>query len=69
MTAIFGRMATYSGKEILWKDAIESNIQLCDVDNLKDFDSPAPIQPDEDGNYPVAIPGKNVRKVCEWLKR
>ena len=69
MTAIFGRMATYSGKEILWKDAIESEIQLCDVDNLQDFDSPAPVTPDEEGNYPVAIPGKNVKKVCEWLKR
>lgn len=69
MTAIFGRMATYSGKEIHWKDAIESDIQLCDVDKLVNFDSPAPIHPDEDGNYPVAIPGKNVQKVCEWLKR
>ena len=69
MTAIFGRMATYSGKEIFWKDAIESKIQLCDVDNLVDFNSPAPIQPDAEGNYPVAIPGKNVQKVCEWLKR
>ena len=69
MTAIFGRMATYSGKEIRWKDAIESEISLCDVDNLKDFNSPAPVHPDEKGNYPVAIPGKNVREVCDWIKR
>ena len=68
MTAIFGRMATYSGKEIHWKDAIESNIQLCDVDNLVDFNSPAPVMPDADGNYPVAIPGRSIKKVCDWLK-
>jgi hypothetical protein len=26
MTSILGRMATYSGKEIAWEDAINSNI-------------------------------------------
>jgi len=69
MTAILGRMATYSGKELQWKDAIESNISLCDVDNLKDFNDAAPIQPDSDGNYPIPIPGKNVNLVCDWIKR
>ena len=69
MTAIMGRMATYSGKELHWKDVIESNITLCDVDNLNDFDDPAPVQPDADGNYPIAIPGKKVNLVCDWIKR
>ena len=69
MTAIMGRMATYSGKELHWKDVIESNITLCDVDNLNDFDDPAPVQPDSDGNYPIAIPGKKVNLVCDWIKR
>ena len=69
MTAIMGRMATYSGKELHWKDVIDSNITLCDVDNLKDFNDPAPVQPDTDGNYPIAIPGKKVSLVCDWIKR
>ena len=69
MTAIMGRMATYSGKELKWKDVIDSNITLCDVDNLKNFDDAAPIEPDSEGNYPVAIPGKNVNLVCDWIKR
>ncbi len=69
MTAIFGRMATYSGKEILWKDAIESKISLCDVDNLKDFNSDAPFQPNTNGDYPIPTPGKNVSAVCDWIKR
>ena len=69
MTAIMGRMATYSGKELEWKDVIKSDITLCDVDNLKDFNDPAPVQPDSDGNYPIAIPGKKVNLVCDWIRR
>ena len=69
MTAIFGRMATYSGQEIKWKDAIESEIVHCDVDNLKGFDGEAPIKPDADGNYPIPIPGQKVELVCDWLKK
>ena len=69
LTAIMGRMATYSGKELKWKDVIESNITLCDVDALKDFNDPAPVQPDSNGNYPIAIPGKKVNLVCDWIRR
>ncbi|MCH7753260.1 MAG: Gfo/Idh/MocA family oxidoreductase [Planctomycetes bacterium] len=57
MTAILGRMATYSGKLILWKDAIASEIRLADTSSLHSFDYQAPVLPDADGNYPVAIPG------------
>ena len=69
MTAIMGRMATYSGKELHWKDVINSDITLCDVDNLKDFNDDAPVQPDADGNYPIAIPGKKVNLVCDWIEK
>lgn len=57
MTAIFGRMATYSGQEIEWEDAINSKHLLCDVDKLVNFDSPAPVLPDANGFYPVPVPG------------
>ena len=69
MTAIMGRMATYSGKELKWKDVIESGITLCDVDDLRDFNDPAPVQPDSDGNYPIPLPGKKVNLVCDWIKK
>jgi predicted dehydrogenase len=69
MTAIFGRMATYSGQEILWKDAIESKITHCDVDSLTGFDDEAPFGPDKNGNYPIPIPGQKVELVCDWLKK
>ena len=57
MTAILGRMATYTGKEVTWEDAMASDLKL--VPDLSSFDDRAPILPDEDGYYPVAIPGKS----------
>ena len=69
MTAIFGRMATYSGREIMWDDAINSEISLCNVDALTGMNDKAPIQPDADGNYPVPVPGRGAEEVCDWLKK
>lgn len=67
-TAIFGRMATYSGKMIKWDDAINSNISLCDVDNLTNMKKDkAPIEPDENGNYPIPVPGRGAKEICDWL--
>lgn len=60
MTAIMGRMATYSGKLIRWDKAFNSNLALADVDSLRDFNDPPPLQPDGSGNYEVAVPGKTV---------
>jgi predicted dehydrogenase len=56
MTAIFGRMATYSGKVLTWDEAINSTQDLSPSDYS--FDATPPVVPDEDGNYPVAVPGK-----------
>ncbi|MDA0197068.1 MAG: Gfo/Idh/MocA family oxidoreductase [Bacteroidetes bacterium] len=56
MTAILGRMATYSGQQITWDEAMATDLKL--VGDLNSFDDPAPIQPDANGNYPVAVPGE-----------
>lgn len=56
MTSILGRMATYSGKSVSWDDAINSEIDLSPA--KYDFAADPPVLPDEDGNYPVPIPGK-----------
>ena len=69
MTAIFGRLATYSGKSIKWDDAINSEISLCDVDALTGMDNEAPVKPDANGDYPIPVPGKGAAEVCEWLDR
>ena len=63
MTAVFGRMATYSGQEIRWDEALNSDISLGDVDNYHSFDDVAPVQPDAEGRYPVAVPGDSKTKI------
>ncbi|MFA6546012.1 MAG: Gfo/Idh/MocA family oxidoreductase [Limisphaerales bacterium] len=56
MTAIMGRMATYSGKLIEWDEAINSKVQL--MPETVSWDMVPPVQPDADGNYPIAVPGR-----------
>ncbi len=55
MTAILGRYATYSGKEVTWEEAAKSQVDLFPDDLAWDADPK--LMPDADGNYPVAIPG------------
>ncbi len=57
MTAILGRMAAYSGQTLSWQDGFDSALALADVDRLTSFDSPAPVLPDANGEYPVPVPG------------
>ncbi len=58
MTAIFGRMATYSGKELTWEDALNSKLDLSPSEYT--WDGKPNMLPDADGNYAFAIPGKTV---------
>lgn len=58
MTAIMGRMATYSGKVVKWDEAMASNLVLV-PENLS-WDSPAPVKPNADGWYEIPTPGKTV---------
>ncbi len=57
MTAILGRMAAESGKEITYDEALASNIELAPGLENCTMDSPAPVMPDAQGKYPVAMPG------------
>jgi len=56
MTAILGRMATYSGKLITWDEAIASTLDLSPAEYS--FAAAPPVVPDANGNYPIPIPGK-----------
>jgi predicted dehydrogenase len=56
MTAIMGRMATYSGKLIKWDEAIGSTVDLSP--GSYDFAATPPVLPDANGFYPVPVPGK-----------
>ena len=55
MTAIMGRMATYSGKIITWDEAINSDLSL--MPKRFAWDAEPPVLPNEDGMYPAAVPG------------
>ncbi len=56
MTSIMGRYATYSGREIKWEEALNSQIDL--MPETLSWDALPKILPDATGNYPFAIPGK-----------
>ena len=56
LTSILGRMATYSGKVITWDEAINSTKDLSPSDYA--WDATPPVVPDDEGNYPVPVPGK-----------
>ena len=55
MTAILGRMATYSGVKIDWDDAFASERRL--TTDAESWDAEAPIKPLSDGSYRIPIPG------------
>ena len=58
MTAVMGRMATYSGKELKWEDALNSKVQHMPA--IITAETEPPVKPDEEGWYPIAIPGVDV---------
>jgi predicted dehydrogenase len=55
MTAIMGRMATYSGQRISWDEAIASNINL--MPERLAWDALPKSLPDENGLYKLPVPG------------
>ncbi len=58
-TAIMGRMACESGQMLTWEEALASNVETAPgLENLT-WDGNAPVMPDANGNYPVAMPGQS----------
>ena len=57
LAAVMGRAAVHSGQIITWEEAMASDFKfVSNVDDL-DYDSPAPVQADENGCYPAPAPG------------
>jgi predicted dehydrogenase len=56
LTALMGRMATYSGQEVTWEEAMNSDLDLSPARYA--FDAQPPILPLENGYYPVPVPGE-----------
>ena len=62
MTSILGRMAAYSGKELDWKAALESKVEVFPQAFYNNpaggWDIEPLVKPGPDGFYPRAVPGK-----------
>jgi predicted dehydrogenase len=55
MTAILGRMASYSGQLVTWDEAFNSQLDLSP--QRLAFDADPPVRPGPDGQYATPIPG------------
>ena len=55
LTAIMGRMATYSGQVMEWDKVLNSGINI--MPSRYAFDAAPPVLPDANGFYPIATPG------------
>ncbi len=56
LTAIMGRMATYSGQVMEWDKVLNSGINI--MPSKFAWDAKPPVVPDANGNYPIATPGQ-----------
>lgn len=56
MTAILGRMASYSGQIIRYEDGLNSQLDLCPESMT--WDAETKVKPGSDGLYACAMPGK-----------
>lgn len=55
LTAIMGRMATYSGQIVDWNTALNSQVNL--MPEMLDWNANPRVLPGPDGIYPCAVPG------------
>jgi hypothetical protein len=55
MTAVLGRMATYSGQVVKWDEATTKG--GTEFPATLAWDAKAPVEHDKDGNYPIPVPG------------
>ena len=56
MTAVLGRMATYSGKTVKWDDAVAKG--KSEFPEKLAWDAPAPVNKNDSGDYPIPMPGQ-----------
>jgi myo-inositol 2-dehydrogenase/D-chiro-inositol 1-dehydrogenase len=54
MTAVLGRMATYSGEVVRWDDAVAKGPSM--MPEHYAWDADPPVLPDKDGDYPMPDP-------------
>ena len=58
LTSQMGRAACHLNKTVTWDQMMKSEFLFCDYLDKLTYDSPAPVLPDETGQFPVPVPGK-----------
>ncbi len=56
--SLMGRAAAHGNRIVTWDDVVNSDFQFCDYLDELDYDSPAPVQAGENGNFPQPIAGE-----------
>jgi predicted dehydrogenase len=59
LVGIMGRMAAESGQYVSWEDALNSKVELAPGLDKMTMQSDAPVMPDANGKYPLAMPGES----------
>ncbi len=58
LTSLMGRAACHTGQTVTWEQIMKSDFQFCNYLDDLSFDSPAPVRADENGRFPIPIPGQ-----------
>lgn len=61
MVTAMGRMAAHTGQEITVQEMLSGGQEFSPDSDKLTLDSPAPLLADQDGNYPVPMPGQKGR--------
>ncbi len=56
LSVLMGRSAAYSGKEVTWEEMMKTEKVMAPL--IKSFNDAPPVVPDENGQYPLPVPGK-----------
>ena len=57
LTSLMGRAACHTGQTVTWDQIMNSNFQFCSYLDELNYDSPPPVKADNNGRFPVPIPG------------
>ena len=56
--SLMGRAAAHGNRIVTWDEVTSSNFQFCDYLDDLSYDSPAPVEADENGYFPAPVAGQ-----------
>ncbi len=56
--SLMGRAAAHYNRIVTWDEVVNSEFQFCDYLDTMNYDSPAPVQADENGFFPAPVAGE-----------